>query len=154
MLVPSGGSVNTYLADYISLLNDIVNEYSANKNKISIMGFSHGCYGLVNMIEKYPNYFSAAVFVGCGPNKRIDIKKYISQPIWTFVGYGDGEYDYNDQYGSHYSLENFVKSINAVGGNAKHTSVKEKSYVHNIMNNNYSILRDKDYNVINWMISK
>ena len=106
------------------------------------------------MIGKYPNYFSAAVFAGCAPNKRIDIKKYINQPIWTFVGGGDGESDYNDQYGSHYSLENFVKNINDSGGNAKYTSVKAKANVHNILNDNYSILRDKDYNVINWMISK
>ena len=154
MTVPSGSSVNKHLSDYISLINELVNKYSANKNKVSIMGFSNGCYGLVNMIEKYPNYFSAAVFVGCAPNKRIDINKYINQPIWTFVGGGDGEKDSTDQYGNHYSLANFVNKINEAGGNAKATSVKSKWDAHNILNSNYSILRDSDYNVINWMISK
>jgi len=154
MTVPKGSSVNNHLSDYISLINELVNKYSANKNKVSIMGFSNGCYGLVNMIEKYPNYFSSAVFVGCAPNKRIDISKYTNQPIWAFVGDGDGTKDYSDQYGNHYSLENFVNSINSSGGNAKYTSVKEKSNVHNIMNNKYSFLRDNEYNVINWMISQ
>ena len=147
--VPTNQGVYQYIDQYIALLNDIAKKYGANKNKISAMGFSHGCYGMVNLISAYPKYFSAAVFVGCAPNKKNPVSKYTYQPVWTFVGGGDGTSDYNDQYGSHYSLENFTKEINKLGGNAKHTYAKNK--VHNLFNNDYSILRDSELNVISWM---
>ena len=150
MQVPQDDIVNNYIKDYISLLNNIVSEYGANKNKISIIGFSHGCYGLVDMLQKYPKYFSAAVFVGCAPNKRIDINNFIHQPVRTFVGSGDGRKETN----TNYSLEKFVSNINSSGGDAKYIDVSSKHNKHNIMNDSYSILRDSDYNVINWMISK
>ena len=150
--VPINQGVYQYIDHYVALLNDIAKKYGANKNKISAMGFSHGCYGMVNLINAYPKYFSAAVFVGCAPNKKNPISKYTYQPVWTFVGGGDGTSDYNDEYGSHYSLENFTKEINKQGGNARHTYAKNK--VHNIFNNDYSILRDSELNVISWMIKQ
>lgn len=150
--VPKGKSSTQYNSLYIELLDKIASEFGANKSKISVIGLSHGCYGVVSLINENPRFFSAAVPVGCAPNKKNDLKNFIYQPIWTFLGSGDGESDYVDEYGKHYSLQNFVDGINALGGNAKHTVAPKKA--HNIMNVYYSILRDENYDLINWMISQ
>ena len=145
--VPSGQSAYQYVDNYVKLLNDIADEYDANKNKISVMGFSHGCYGILTLIKKYPKYFSAVVPVGCNTTNG-NVSSFVNQPVWTFVGGGDG---YNQ-------MPKFVEQINQQGGNAKHTYVTDLNgkavNAHNVFNNDYSILRDKKYNVINWMIAQ
>ena len=145
--VPYEQSVYQYVDNYVKLLNDIADEYDANKNKISVMGFSHGCYGILTLIKKYPNYFSAVVPVGCNTNNA-NVSSFVNQPVWTFVGGGDG----------YTQMPKFVEKINQQGGNAKHTYVTDLNgkavNAHNVFNNDYSILRDKKYNVINWMIAQ
>lgn len=148
--VPADDDVYSYLKDYISLINKIGNKYNANRNKVSIIGFSHGCYGIMELIPQYPNYFSAIVPVGCGWNtKTKPIEKFINQPVWAFSGAGDGKVPI---YENHKTLSDFANEINAKGGNAKYTYLEGKP--HNVLNNDYSLLRDNNYNVINWMISQ
>ena len=104
------------------------------------MGFSHGCYGGLNIIKENQQYFSAAVLIGCECNQSA--KYYVKTPIWTFVGSGEGNS----------TMPSFVSEINKLGGTAKHTKVSYQE--HNIINDTYSILRDDNYKVINWMISQ
>ena len=138
--VPSGKQVYNITDEIIELTNTIANKYSANKNKISLIGFSHGCYGGLNIIKENQRYFSAAVLIGCECNQSA--KYYVNTPIWTFVGSGEGNS----------TMPSFVNEINKLGGNAKHTKVSYQE--HNIINDTYSILRDDNYKVINWMISQ
>lgn len=138
--VPSNNSVYGYLPTFVELLDKISENYKANKNKISVMGFSHGCYGIMNLIPSYQTYFSAAVPIGCNPKDRA--RFFVSTPTWTFVGAGDGVG----------SMQVFVDQINSMGGTAKHSNAPYKA--HNIVGDEYSILRDDNYNVIDWMISQ
>ena len=150
--VPSEKSVNNFTKDYISLVNEVANKYKANKNKISILGFSHGCYGVMQIVVENPNYFSAVVPVACGWHpKHRPVEKFTNQPVWAITGEGDGRIAAYAKDG-YKPLLDFVNAINDNGGDAKYTYLEDKP--HNIFNNTYSILRDSNYDVINWMISK
>ena len=139
MQVPSYDKVYGYLGSYMELLDKIADEFKVNKKKISLMGFSHGCYGVMNLIPSYQTYFSAVVPIGCKPSCP---ECFVSTPTWTFVGSGDGDG----------TMQPFVNQINYMGGNAKHTTTAYKA--HEIVHDNYSILRDPNYNVIEWMTSQ
>ena len=140
--VPANRQVVEFTKDYIQLINEIANKYSANKNRISVMGLSHGCFGVLQIVPENPNYFSAAVPIGCSWNKQDSTaEKFINQPVWAIRGKGDGA-----------NLEEFVNKINSYGGKAKYDYLDYAD--HNIFNNSYSILRDSNYDVINWMISQ
>ena len=125
----------------IELTDKITNEFQANQNKISLIGFSFGCYGGINVVKANQQYFSAAVLIGC--DCYTDQAKYfVNTPVWTFVGSGSGTN----------TMPSFVSEVNKLGGTAKHTQVNGKP--HNVLNNDYSILRDDNYKVIDWMISQ
>ncbi len=140
MEVPGDAYVYSYLSSYIELINKVANEFKANKKKISIIGFSHGCYGLMNIMNNNRKYFSAAVPVGCNPGNRASYFKYT--PTWAFAGAGDGVS----------SMPGFVNQINAMGGNARFT--RPPYYNHNVFGDAYSILRDEDYKLMDWLISQ
>jgi len=150
MQVPTNSSAYSHVNDYIKLTNEIANKFSANKKKISIMGLSHGCYGLLAAVSKNPNYFSAAVPVGCSWNpKNYSAKNFVNLPVWAISGEGDGK---TAAYKGNKNFTEFVKAINDAGGNAKYTYLEGKP--HNVFNDSYSILRDSSLNVINWLTSK
>lgn len=138
--VPDDEYVYDYLLSFKELIAVIGGYYKADIYRVSIMGFSHGCYGLMNLIPQFPYNFAAAVAIGCDPKDRA--KYFVNTPTWTFVGSGDGAG----------TMQTFVNQINYLGGNARHTKVPYNS--HNIVGDEYSILRDSNYNVINWMISQ
>ena len=140
MEVPAGEGVYGYLSSYIELIDKVVDEFKANKKKRSIIGFSHGCYGLMNIMKGHKKYFSAAVPIGCDPKNRASRFKYT--PTWAFAGAGDGVS----------SMPGFVNQINSMGGNARFT--RPSYHNHNILNDTYSILRDDNYKVIDWMLSQ
>ena len=140
MQVPSGKYVYEYLPSYVELLNKIADEFKANKKKISVMGFSHGCYGVMNLIPVYQTYFSAAVPIGCDPKDRAG--SFVSTPTWAFAGGGDGVR----------SMPGFVNTINNMGGYAKFD--RPPYHNHNVVGDAYSILRDDNYKVIDWMTSQ
>ena len=138
--VPENDYVYDYLLSYMELLKKLSDNYKVDIYRVSIMGFSHGCYGLMNWIPKFPYNFAAAVPIGCDPKDRAQY--FVNTPTWTFVGTGDGDG----------TMQPFVNQINNLGGHAWHTKVSYSG--HNIVGDEYSILRDSNYNVINWMISQ
>ena len=138
--VPEGEYSQSYSSVYVELLNKIAKQFKANKNKISIMGFSNGCYGVNRIVSDHQNYFSAAVAIGCTLGASPSAFK--TTPLWTLVGVGDGAS----------SMPSFVNSVNAIGGNARHNNASYKD--HNIMNptKDYSVLMEFD--VVEWMIAQ
>ena len=139
--LPKDNKVYDYISSYVSLIDRIAEVYKIDKKKISAMGLSHGCYGVGYFVEKYPTYLSAAVPMGC--NLQIyDAKKFTSTPLWAFSGKGDGLKE----------MPKFVDEVNSLGGNAKFTH--PDGAPHHLMKREYSVLRDKKYKIIDWMISQ
>ena len=124
----------------------VADKFNADKNKISIMGYSHGCFGVMTIVNQYPKYFSAVVPVGCTWNqKNINSKNFINQPIWAISSTFDGNYD------GHVSLKTFVNKVNERGGDAKYTHLS-KSH-DDLFRDSYSVVSDSNLNIVNWMIS-
>ena len=142
-----------YVSSYIQLINQIKKVYKINDNKISMMGVSHGCYVTIYFINKYPDYLSAAVPLACNPyNKDFALdygnySNYTKTPIWAFVG-SSGEGARSSQ------MPKFVNSVTAAGGNAKYNYIPNSC--HNVVHcdNDYNLLKDDNYNILNWMLSQ
>ena len=134
-----GGYVYACASGFMELINKVADEYRADKNRLSIMGFSHGCYGVFDITNKYPNYFAAAVPIGCTPFGKPE--NFRDTAYWAFVGAGDGV---ETLY--YFALK--VQKVN--GGRAYYNQVDVRQ--HNILTNDYSVLRDTKYNVMDWLI--
>ena len=139
--VPSGSTNQRYSKPFNELIDRVVDEFKADKNKISVMGFSNGCYGLFAMATDFNGKFSAAVPVECAPNTSANYFKKTA--YWSFTGAGAD--------GSNSKMPAFASQVAAINGNkAKHTRAPHND--HNIIYGDYSIIRS--YDVVEWMISQ
>ena len=143
--VPQGQTVYGYDKSILELISLISKSYSINKNKISIAGLSHGCYGTLSFVNGHQNYFSAAVLMGCKCDSKY-VSPFTTLPVWAITGAGEGSGNGTGSFAW------FAKQINAAGGNAKANTLDGKP--HNIVTDNYSVFRDDNFNLINWMISQ
>ena len=96
----SSYSDGKYLDTAKELADNLVATYHADPNKISINGYSYGGFGVVHMVERYPEYFSQAVILaaGAGPvgsessSREEGFKKLQKTPIHLICGTKDGNY--------------------------------------------------------------
>ena len=76
--------------ELIGLIDDIADTYSINKNNISLMGYSMGGTGTVNLASAYPGYFSKIAFLSGSARNVDDTANTLSRtPVWAFVGSED-----------------------------------------------------------------
>lgn len=137
--IPSNDKSQNYGRSIVELTTKLATNLKADKARISISGFSNGCYGVFAIVPQFPNYFSAAVGMGCTPSNANAFK---TVPLKTYVGSGDG-------VGTMPPFVEQVKKIN--GGRAWHTQVPH--HAHNITHDtNYSVF--VEYPVVEWMISE
>lgn len=97
----------------MAIINNVVSEYNADKNKISLTGFSKGAIGVWNYIYNYSNYFSAALPVSCCGLSGSDYQRLTNTDVYAVTGY-----DHNGAYTS--CMNNYVNNINSAGGNSKY----------------------------------
>ncbi len=136
--VPSGQKSQSYGKAYTELATKIANNTNANKKKISISGFSNGCYGVMAIVNQYQSFFSAAVAMGCTPSGPSSFR---TTPLWMLAGSGDGVG----------TMPGFVNQVKAAGGEAYYTQASHHS--HNIVSDgNYSAF--VEHQLVEWMISK
>lgn len=137
--IPSNDKSQNYGKAIVELTNKLATKLNANTKKISISGFSNGCYGVFAIVNQYQNYFSAALALGCTPSNANAFK---TTPLWTMVGSGDGVS----------TMPPFVEQVKKInGGKAWHTKVPHNA--HNITHDtNYSVFTE--YQVVEWMISE
>ena len=139
--VPSGTN-QKYSKPFNELIDSVVSSFRANSSKISIMGFSNGCYVVFAMATDFSGKYSAAVPIECSPNASASA--FSSTAYWSFTGAG--------AEGSNRTMPSFANQVSSVnGGNAKHTSTGHNQ--HNIVGGDtdgYSIINN--YDVVEWMI--
>ncbi len=124
-----------------NLIDHIVSEYSINKDKIIIMGASRGAIGTWNMVNLYPDFFSAAVPMSCCPPGS-NANNFKTTPVWALSGNsGSNESSYNR------CMTNFVNQINNAGGNAKMVTHPGES--HDTIANKF-----QDKEIFNWALSQ
>jgi len=136
--IPSGDISQHYGRAIVELATKISNNLKGDLKKVSIAGFSNGCYGVTVIVPQFPSYFSAAVAMGCTMSSPGGFK---TTPLWALVGSGDGAG----------TMPGFVEQVKSMGGEAYFTKVGHHS--HNIVNDyDYSVFTDQK--VVEWMISK
>lgn len=121
-----------------SLIDNIVEQYNIDTDRICITGISMGGYGTWEMGILYPDYFSAiAPICGGGVQWRAHLLK--DTPVRAFHGDKDPTVSIENTY-------LMVDAINKVGGKA------EFIVLHNVDHNSwdYAYLQT---NLIDWLIS-
>ena len=60
-------------------------KYQIDKNRVYVLGVSMGGFGVWDIIQRYPDYFAAAIPI-CGGGDTKKIKGIINLPIWSWHG--------------------------------------------------------------------
>lgn len=122
------------------LIDHVAKEHHCDQNRISITGHSLGGAGVIDMLIKYPDYFSAAASLSPCKNYKKDLLRTITHiPIWIFYGEKEGK------FGKYARL---IKSrLDSIHGNALITCVKGKG--HAIQ----SCWIDNKYKLFDWISS-
>lgn len=119
-LLPSG-SWRKSAASLKKLIDYVAVENKCDISRISITGHSLGGAGVLEMIIKYPNYFSACASLSpCVNYKKEDLKKVSHMPIWFFYGEKEGK------FGKY--TRSMKTKLDNLKGNVKLTCVKGKGH--------------------------
>lgn len=136
---PEGRVWNNLIFALKELIDNVIDNYNVDINRISITGISMGGFGSWEMGISYPNLFSAiAPICGGGLSWRCEALKNI--PIWAFHG------DIDDVVPLKNSVE-MVDAVNKIGGKARLT------ILHNIAHNSWEEAYTSS-NVVDWLISQ
>lgn len=123
----------------IKAMNELQEQFSIDKRRLYITGYSMGGSGTWDMITRYPDLFAAAVPV-TGVSDPSKAKKVHKLPIWAFHGQND-----------HVSLvdntRNMIREIKKYGSNCKYTEYENVK--HDSWRKAYS-----ETEMLNWLFSK
>ena len=103
--------------DLSALLDDVVQKYNVDENRIYVTGLSMGGYGTWAMAEKYPDRFAAIAPV-CGGGNPLTICKIGKLPVWVFHGAKDPVVSVKEG-------QQMVDALNKCGNDAKLTIYPE-----------------------------
>lgn len=131
--------ISQYLYAVTELLDSVCQNYSVDKNRQYIGGFSMGGYATWYLLMMYPERFAAAVPTCAGSDP--EYAKYIKDiPIWTFHSTDDETVDVE-------ATRAMVSALKALGGNIKYTEFTD--FGHNVWD--YAFQSDE---VLDWMFSQ
>ncbi len=103
------------------LLDSLSNARQVDKKRIYIGGLSMGGFGTFDMLQRYPDFFSAA-FPICGGGIPADAIKYAKNvTMWVFHGAKDNVVNPG-------LSRNMVAALKAAGGNVKYTEYPEANH--------------------------
>lgn len=103
----------TYRDMTATLIEEIVEEYNVDPQRIYLTGFSMGAFGTFSMLSEYPDLFAAAVPLAGGGNP-FTVDSYVDVPMWIFHGAVDDIVD------AHASIE-MEQALLAAGGSPRLT---------------------------------
>lgn len=120
-----------------SLIDDVVNNYPVDPERIIISGFSVGANNTLTMIRNYPNFFAGAIPIGIYRNWTFS-EIFNQTDIWAFFG----EHDNSLEYG-----QNIMETVISKNPNSKITVIK---------NGDHDVTLDvfQNSNVIKWILSQ
>ena len=130
--------ISTYGEIVINLIENLINNYNIDKNRIYLVGLSMGGYGTFDLISKKPNLFAAAVPICGGANLNI-LQNSINIPHWIF----HGELDRVVPVQESRRAFNFLNERNSI-----HKYTEYKNTYHNSWDN---VFDDSEF--MNWLFS-
>ena len=126
-------------AELKKLIDSIVSVYSCDKTRVSLTGHSLGGMGVIEMLAKYPNDFSAGASLSCAKNYVSELPKIAHIPMWFLHGEKEGNY-------GKYAREMFA-TMDSLNEESKLTAVK--GYGHPIQ----FTWCDPKYGIFEWLAS-
>ena len=98
----------------MELISSVIRAYHVDPDRVSITGLSMGGFGTWEMLNAFPNFFSAAAPI-CGGGMSWRIPEHMKTPVRAFHGYDDPVVPYS------LSVD-MVEGVNRRGGNATLTT--------------------------------
>ena len=131
---------NNTLTAVVKILDSLINTpLKIDSTRVYVTGLSMGGFGTWELIQRYPEKFSAAVPV-CGGGDLMQCGNLLNIPIWAFHGKKDKLVPVS-------RTMNMVDEINRQGGKAKVTIFESKGHL--CWDEVYS-----DNKVVEWLMSK
>jgi len=96
-----------------NLLDDIVERYEVDEERVYLTGLSMGGYGAWRLVTEEPERFAAAAPI-CGGGIPALAEKFKDVPVWAFHGAKDGVVPLKES-------EDMVNALKACGGQVKLT---------------------------------
>lgn len=104
----------------IALIDETMEKYRVDKDRVYLTGLSMGGYGTWNIAGNYPERFAAIVPI-CGGSRSLLASKLKGMPIWAFHGEKDNVVPVSESV-------QMVDAVNAAGGQAKLTLYPEAGH--------------------------
>lgn len=104
----------------ITLLDDIIDRYRINRNRVYITGLSMGGYATWNLACRYPDRFAAAAPICGGGNPHL-AQHMKDVPAWIFHGAKDDIVSIGES-------ERMVTALREAGGNVEFTVYPEAGH--------------------------
>ncbi len=106
--------------ELINLLDEIVDRYDVDTERVYLTGLSMGGYGTWELASRYPERFAAIVPI-CGGGKRFFGWRLKDVPVWAFHGAKDNVVPLRES-------EEMVEAAKGGGGDAKLTVYPEANH--------------------------
>jgi len=106
--------------ELINLLDEIVDRYDVDAERVYLTGLSMGGYGTWELASRYPERFAAVVPI-CGGGKRFFGWRLKDVPVWAFHGAKDNVVPLRES-------EEMVEAVKGGGGDAKLTVYPEANH--------------------------
>jgi len=101
----------------IALIDETMDRYNVDKNRVYLTGLSMGGYGTWSITAGYPERFAAIAPI-CGGGQPYLARNLKDVPVWAFHGAKDNVVPLQQS-------QQMVDAVNAAGGNAKLTVYPE-----------------------------
>ncbi len=101
------------MAMSLELIEELQKEFSIDRNRLYVVGYSMGGYAVWDAIQRWPNLFAAAVPV-CGGGDETKAPRIAQIPIWAFHGA-------RDQIVKVPRSRNMINAIVIAGGTPRYT---------------------------------
>ena len=103
-----------------ALLDDILQQYRVDPDRVYLTGLSMGGYGTWSLAAAHPERFAAIVPI-CGGGNPADAPKLASLPVWVFHGAKDPTVPLERS-------KEMVEAVKSAGGNPKFTIYPEAGH--------------------------
>lgn len=129
-------------SELMGLINIVAEKYAINKSNISLMGFSLGGTGTINLATSYPGYFSRiAPIAGGAINMTANADALLDTPVRAFVGSDDVIVKPD-------TAQTLIDNLKAAGCDAQITVFEgaEHTEVPKL------VFENKDIDIVSWLI--
>lgn len=135
----SNVEISKPMSSLLGLIDEILEEYNINKNKIYISGISMGGYGTWYLLMTKPQLFAAGIPV-CGGADSTMAENVKNIPIWTFHGDVDSAVPVS-------GTRTMVKALKDIGADIRYTEYPDVD--HNSWVNAFN-----EPELLDWLFSK